>query len=74
MFLPVSCLLSFVQMFWKRPVCALGVCLVSVIHCRPNVILNEIVELLVKFLNCKLISSVPFIVLVFVCWFVFVFV
>ena len=35
---------------------------------------NEIVELLVNFLNCKLISSVPFIVLVFVCWFVFVFV
>lgn len=31
-------------------------------HYRPNVIINEVVELLVSFLNCKLISSVPFIV------------
>lgn len=34
----------------------------SAMHCRPNVMLNEVVELLVSFLNCKLISSVPFIV------------
>lgn len=60
-----------------RPVCALGCVLCtwivsSVMHCRPNVMLNEVVELLVSFLNCKLISSVPVIVCsVFVFFFLF---
>lgn len=67
MFLPVSCLLSLFRcsvrdqsVHWGFVLCTWIV--LSVMPCRPNVIINEVVALLVSFLNCKLISGVLFIV------------